>query len=152
MTPEQRHLLATHANNAALGAYGAHLDAMRPDLPATDRAEHARRARELAGYAREILAIVREGEPVEAHKKASDSPALTEDAWFRTTLAQVTIAGGCRVDFAAAAGRANVDLDDVVNGGHVLGVADGGDIVEAFARALAQVPRMRLLLTVRPAR
>ena len=59
---------------------------------------------------------------------------------------------GCRVDFAAAAGRANVDLDDVVNGGHVLGVADGGDIVEAFARALAQVPAMKPLLAGRPAR
>lgn len=142
MTPEQKELLATHANNATLGAYGAHLDAMRPDLPALDRAEHARRARELAGYARELLAI----EPMESPN------ALTEDAWFRTTLAQVSTVHGCRVDFTAAADRSNVDIDDIANGGHVLGVADGGDIVEAFARALAQVPRMKPLLATRTAR
>ena len=143
MTPAEQNLLTAERARLALdAASSAHADSNRPDLPAADRAEHARRARELASYARELLAI----EPMESPN------ALTEDAWFRTTLAQVSTVHGCRVDFAAAAGRANVDLDDVVNGGHVLGVADGGDIVEAFARALAQVPRMKPLLAGRPAR
>lgn len=140
----------TERAERALGAAHIASNEARESGSTADRAEHARRARELAAYARELLAIVRESEPMEVDEKTA--PALTEDAWFRTTLAQVSTVHGCRVDFAAAAGRSNVDIDDIANGGHVLGVADGGDIVEAFARALAQVPRMKPLLATRTAR
>lgn len=119
-----------------------------------DRAEHARAAHELAAYARELFAIVREGGRGTVTRPDAQPAldALTEDAWFRTTLAQVSTVHGCRVDFTSSADRSNVDFYDLANDGHVLCVADRGDIVEAFARALAQVPRMRPLLAVRPAR
>lgn len=55
-----RNTLGARAGEALAGAEFARQDSQRPDLPAIDRAEHARRARELAAYARELLAIVRE--------------------------------------------------------------------------------------------
>lgn len=146
--------LRSRAFEALTAASEAAFDAARQDLEAARRAEHARAAHELAAYARELFAIVREGGRGTVTRPDAQPAldALTEDAWFRTTLAQVSTVHGCRVDFTSSADRSNVDFYDLANDGHVLCVADRGDIVEAFARALAQVPRMRPLLAVRPAR
>lgn len=126
MTPEQRELLATHANNATLGAYSAHLDAMRPDLTAADRAEHARRARELAAYARELLAIVRESEPVAAPvARASDAE------WLVSGLVRIACMRD-GVTLSAGAGRIFCQIKSA----NFSAEAPGDTIADAFAGAL----------------
>lgn len=68
----------------------------------------------------------------------SDTPdALTEDAWFRATLAQMSAVHDARVQFRGSfCGQRNELTCDINNDGgyHVLGVAAGVNIVEAFAR------------------
>jgi hypothetical protein len=55
-------ILNSRAYEALAAASEAAHDAGRPDLEVSQRAEHARRAHELAAYARELLTIVRENQ------------------------------------------------------------------------------------------
>lgn len=149
--------LRSRAFEALTAASEAAFDAARQDVEAARRAEHARAAHELAAYARELFAIVREGGRGAATRPdAQPAPdALTEDAWFRTTIAQMSTVHDARVQFSASlCATRDKSTCSIDNGGgyHVLGAADGGDIVEAFARALAQVPGARAILATRPAR
>jgi acyl-CoA reductase-like NAD-dependent aldehyde dehydrogenase len=51
--------IAQRADTALKSAHKAFLNSGTLDMPAADRAEHARRAHELAAYARELLGIAR---------------------------------------------------------------------------------------------
>ena len=60
MDTDTINILNSGAFEALTAASEAWHDATRPDLPLDVRTEHARRAHELAAYARELLGIVRE--------------------------------------------------------------------------------------------
>lgn len=61
MDDDTNHILTARAYEALTAASDAAQDATRRDLAPEDRAARAGLARDLAAYARELFAIVREG-------------------------------------------------------------------------------------------
>lgn len=126
MTDDITKTTLTERAERALGAAHIASNEARESGSPADRAEHARRARELAAYARELLAIVRESEPVAAPvARASDAE------WLVSGLVRIACMRD-GVTLSAGAGRIFCQIKSA----NFSAEAPGDTIADAFAGAL----------------